>query len=162
MWNGASPLDDRRLAFFLARTYDRTESWDGIQSEVAQLAQMSGQRVIVADANRKIVADSDNKLIGKSVDKRWPPPAAALVSAGTLVGALYLDPMSGAERADAAFLTAVNRSVLFGALIAGLAAVAVTLALSSRILRPVERLTEAAQRMEKGDLTVRVPGHFRG
>ena len=65
--------------------------------------------------------------------------------------------MSGAERADTAFLTAVNRSVLFGALIAGLAAVAVTLALSSRILRPVERLTEAAQRMEKGDLTVRVP-----
>ena len=83
--------------------------------------------------------------------------AAALVSAGTLVGALYLDPMSGAERADTAFLAAVNRSVLVGALIAGLAAVAVTLALSSRILRPVERLTEAAQRMEKGDLTVRVP-----
>ena len=55
------------------------------------------------------------------------------------------------------FLRAVNRSVLVGALIAGLAAVAVTLALSSRILRPVERLTEAAQRMEKGDLTVRVP-----
>ena len=151
------PLDDRRLAFFLARTYDRTKSWDGVQSEVAQLAQVSGQRVIVADANRTIVADSDHKLIGKSVDKRWPPPAAALVSNGDLVGALYLDPMSGAERPDTVFLRAVNRSVLFGALIAGLAAVAVTLALSSRILRPVERLTEAAQRMEKGDLTVRVP-----
>ena len=68
-----SPLDDRRLAFFLARTYDKTKSWDGIQSEIAQLAQMSGQRVVVADANRTIVADSDNKLIGKSVDKRWPP-----------------------------------------------------------------------------------------
>ena len=33
----------------------------------------------------------------------------------------------------------------------------VTLALSARILRPVERLTAAAQRMEKGDLAVRVP-----
>jgi signal transduction histidine kinase len=152
-----NPLDDRRLAFFLARTYDKTKSWDGIQSEIAQLAQMSGQRVVVADGDRKIVADSDNKLIGKTVDAKWPPPAAALVSEGTLVGMLYLDPTSGAERADTAFLTAVNRSVLFGALIAGLAAVAVTLALSSRILRPVERLTEAAQRMEKGDLTVRVP-----
>ena len=152
-----SPLDERRLAFFLARTYDRTRSWDGMQPEVAQLAQMSGQRVVVADADRKIVADSDNKLIGKSVAPNWAPPAAALVSGGTLVGMLYLDPMSGAERADTAFLTAVNRSVLFGALIAGLAAVAVTLAISSRILRPVERLTEAAQRMEKGDLTVRVP-----
>jgi signal transduction histidine kinase len=152
-----NPLDDRRLAFFLARTYDKTNSWDGIQSEIAQLAQMSGQRVVVADGERKIVADSDNKLIGKIVDAKWPPPAAALVSGGTLVGALYLDPMSGAERADIAFLTAVNRSVLLGALIAGLAAVAITLAIASRILRPVERLTEAAQRMEKGDLTVRVP-----
>ena len=152
-----SPLDDRRLAFFLARTYDRTKSWDGIQSEIAQLAQMSGQRVVVADGKQKIVADSDNRLIGKIVDPKWPPPSAALVSGGTLVGALYLDPMSTAERADTAFLAAVNRSVLVGALIAGLAALAVTLALSSRILRPVERLTEAAQRMEKGDLTVRVP-----
>jgi signal transduction histidine kinase len=151
------PMTDRRLAFFLARTYDRTESWDGIQSEIAQLAQMSGQRVVVADANRRIVADSEDKLIGKTVDAKWPPPSAALVSAGTLVGALYLDPMSGAERADIAFLAAVNRSVLVGALIAGLAAVAITLALSSRILRPVQRLTDAAQRMEKGDLTVRVP-----
>ena len=152
-----SPLDDRRLAFFLARTYDRTKSWDGIQSEIAQLARMSGQRVVVADGDRKIVADSEDKLIGKTVDTKWPPPSAALVSEGTLVGALYLDPTSGAERADTAFLTAVNRSVLVGALIAGLAAVAITLALSSRILRPVERLTQAAQRMERGDLTVRVP-----
>ncbi len=118
---------------------------------------MSGQRVIVADAIAQLSADSDNELIGKPVGEQWPPPAATLVSTGTLVGALYLDPLSGAEQPDDVFLTAVNRSVLFGALIAGLAAVAVTLALSSRILRPVERLTEAAQRMEKGDLTVRVP-----
>ena len=60
------PMTDRRLAFFLARTYDRTGSWDGIQSEIVQLAQMSGQRVVVADANRKIVADSEDKLIGKT------------------------------------------------------------------------------------------------
>ena len=151
------PMDDRRLAIFLARIYDETQSWDDVQPEIVQLAKISGQRVVVADAARKIVADSDDKLVGKLIDERWPPPAAALVSQGTLVGALYLDPMSGAERPDTIFLAAVNRSVLFGALIAGLAAVAVTLALSSRILRPVERLTEAAQRMEKGDLTVRVP-----
>ena len=33
----------------------------------------------------------------------------------------------------------------------------ITLVLSGRILRPVEQLTAAAQRMEQGDLTVRVP-----
>ncbi|MGC8782253.1 MAG: sensor histidine kinase, partial [Anaerolineae bacterium] len=59
--------------------------------------------------------------------------------------------------ADVAFVSAINRSVLLGALIAGLAAVLVTLALSVRILRPIERLTRAAERLEKGDLAVRVP-----
>ena len=152
-----NPMDDRRLAFFLARLYDQAGSWNGIQSEVTHLAQISGQRVVITDAGQKIVADSDNMLIGKAVDTKWPPPSAALVSGGQLVGALYLDPLSGVERPDIAFLTAVNRSVLFGALIAGLAAVVITMAISSRILRPVERLTEAAQRMEKGDLTARVP-----
>jgi signal transduction histidine kinase len=36
-------------------------------------------------------------------------------------------------------------------------AILVTLGMSDRILRPIERLTAAAQRMEKGDLSVRVP-----
>ena len=69
------------------------------------------------------------------------------------MGALYLDPMSGAERPDAVFLRAVNRSVLFGALIAGLAAVAVTLALSSRILSPVNASPRRPNAWN-GDLTV--------
>ena len=158
MFERRGPLDDRRLAFFLARTYDRTKSWDGVQSEVAQLAQMSGQRVIVADANRTIVADSDDKLIGK-IGRH--AVAAARGRARLREGRSWARSIStrcpARSEPDTAFLAAVNRSVLFGALIAGLAAVAVTLALSSRILRPVERLTEAAQRMEKGDLTVRVP-----
>ena len=152
----SSPLTDRRLGFFLGRTYSVSRSWDGIQREVEQLGQMSGQRVIVADANRKIVADSERKLIGKAVDARWPPPSAVLSVEGTPVGALYLDPVTRPPGADVIFLSAVNRSVLFGALIAGLAAVLVTLLLSGRILRPVEQLTAAAQRMEKGDLAVRV------
>jgi two-component system sensor histidine kinase BaeS len=46
--------------------------------------------------------------------------------------------------------------VLLGALGAGLVAAAITLVLSNRILRPVQRLTHAVQRMEKGDLAVRV------
>jgi signal transduction histidine kinase len=41
-------------------------------------------------------------------------------------------------------------------LIGGLLAVIVMLAISHRIVQPVERLTAAAQQMEKGDLTTRV------
>jgi methyl-accepting chemotaxis protein len=112
--------------------------------------------VVVADASRKIVADSERKLIGKAIDPKWSPPVATLSIGGTLVGVLYLDPMTGPNKADAAFLAAVNRSALFGALIAGLTAVVITLALAGRILRPVEQLTAAARRMQTGDLAVRV------
>ncbi len=51
----------------------------------------------------------------------------------------------------------MNRSVLFGALVAGIAAVIVTLFISGRILRPVGQLTQAAEKMADGDLSVRVP-----
>jgi len=150
------PVTDRRLAFFLAWTYTEHHGWDGIQPVVEQIGQISGQRVVIADETGKIVADTDRKQIGKSIDTKWPPPSAALMADGTLVGALYLDPVTPQDAADVAFLSAVNRSVLFGALIAGLAAVLVTLVVSGRILHPIEQLTAAAQRMEKGDLGVRV------
>ncbi len=152
-----NPLGDRRLAFFLARAYSADQDWESLQPEIEQLGRISGQRVVVADAEGKVVVDSDRKLVGRAVDANWLPPSAPIIANGALVGALYLDPVTGPNVEEVAFLSAVNRSVLLGALIAGLAAVLVTLALSRRILRPVEQLTAAAGRMEKGDLAVRVP-----
>ncbi len=57
---------------------------------------------------------------------------------------------------EAGFLSAVNRSLLWSALAAGAAALLLTLALSRRILGPVEALTAAARGMEHGDLSQRV------
>ena len=121
------------------------------------MAQISGHRMVVSDARGKIVGDSERALVGKPVGPNWPRPSANVVVEGQRVGSLYLDPVTGPNQADLAFLSAVNRSLLVGAGIAGLAAVAVTMAISGRILRPVGQLTAAARRMEKGDLTVRVP-----
>ena len=147
----------RRFAGLLGRSYEMNLRWDDLQPEVERLGQASGQRVLIADAQNKVVNDSERTLIGRAVGAEWSPPSAVIFSRGAPVGSLYIDPVTGPSEADIAFLSAVNRSVLIGALIAGLAAVLVTLALSARILRPVERLTAAAQRMEKGDLAVRVP-----
>ncbi len=147
----------RRFAHVLTDSYLSDNGWGDIQSEVERMGQITGQRVVIADAQGKIVGDSERILVGKPVNSKWPPPSATILVEGQRVGALYIDPVAGPNAADLAFLSAVNRSVLVGALIAGLAAVAVTLVLSGRILRPIERLTEAAQRMEKGDLSARVP-----
>jgi signal transduction histidine kinase len=150
------PIDGRRLAFLIARAYSVNESWEGIQGEVEQISAVSGDRVVVVDAAGIAVADSKDEIVGKPVDARWPPPVATLLSGEGPVGALYVLPNRGPNDPDRAFVSAVNRSVLLGALVAGLVAVLLALATSSRILKPVERLTEAARRMEKGDLSVQV------
>ena len=151
------PFDERRLGYLLAHYYEENGTWDGIQPQIAQLGQIVGQRVVLAGADGKILADSDNKLIGQQVGSRWPAPRSVVRDSGTAVAAIYVDPLGSPPTPDAAFLEAVNRSVLFGALAAGIAAVIVTLVISGRILRPVEHLTVAAQQMSEGDLSVRVP-----
>lgn len=58
--------------------------------------------------------------------------------------------------AEGSFITAINRSLLLAGVLAGLAAVLLTVVLSARILKPVKALTVAATRMQGGDLTQRV------
>jgi signal transduction histidine kinase len=62
---------------------------------------------------------------------------------------------------EAGFVGAVNRSLVWSAVAAGVAALLLTLAFSRRILGPIEALTAAARTMEQGDLSrrVAVAGH---
>jgi signal transduction histidine kinase len=152
-----SPIDERRLGYLLSRYYDSKRGWEGIQPEIAELGRIAGQRVVLADTAGTILADSEDKLVGQTVGDRWPPPRALVKEDGRPIAAVYLDPLEGPPSPDAAFISAVNRSVLFGALAAGIAALIVTLFISGRILRPVENLTVAAQKMSHGDLSARVP-----
>jgi signal transduction histidine kinase len=62
----------------------------------------------------------------------------------------------GFDPIQTGFISTVNRSLLLAAGAAGLAALLLTAALSRRILGPVEALTAAARKMEKGDLSQRV------
>ena len=57
---------------------------------------------------------------------------------------------------EAGFVGAVNRSLVWSAVAAGVAALLLTLAFSRRILGPIEALTAAARTMEQGDLSQRV------
>jgi signal transduction histidine kinase len=61
-----------------------------------------------------------------------------------------------ADPIQAGFIGAVNRSLLLAAGAAGLVALLLTAVFSRGILGPVEALTAAARRMEKGDLSQRV------
>lgn len=147
---------NRRLLAMLERSYLANRGWNAIQTEVERLAQITGRRVVVTDHRGRVVGDSEQALIGETLGADRPAPSAVILIGGTRVGFLYLDLLAGPREADAAFLLALNRSLLFGGLLAGLAAVVATLALSGRIVGPVQRLTAAARAMETGDLSARV------
>ena len=145
----------RRFQFALARAYAHTQTWENIQPVIEEWGQVSGDRVVVTDLQGKIVGDSSQDLTGKSVGSQWPRPAGPIIFEGKEVGLFYINPLSQPPL-NVDFLAAVNRSVLLGALIAGVVAVVITLVVSHRIVRPVESLTAAARQMEKGDLKTRV------
>lgn len=146
----------QHFSLLLARAYDQEQTWAGIQPLVEQLGHISGNRVVLADTGGRVVADSDRELVGQIVGADWPAPLDSVIVAGRPVSRLYLNPVAGPSSHDLSFLAAVNHFVLVGALVAGAIAVLVTLALSHRIVRPIELLTAAARQMEKGDLTGRV------
>lgn len=151
------PIDDRRLGYVLARFYEQNHGWAGVAGEVERLGQFAGQQVVLTDVTGAVIADSRGSLMGRRAEERWGQPRAVIQEDGAVLGAVYIDPLKRSFDPAAAFIQAVNRSLLFGALVAGLTAVISTLILSGRILRPVENLTAAAERMAHGDLNVRVP-----
>lgn len=147
----------QRFEMFLAGHYMRNRSWSGAQSLVEQMGQITGERIVLADGRGQIVADSENVLVGQTVSQDWDEPVAFILYRGVPVGAVYANPLGqGANPQREAFLVGINRTLLMAAVVAGLAAVLLTLVLSRRILRPVEALTAAARRMERGDLSQRV------
>jgi signal transduction histidine kinase len=82
-----------------------------------------------------------------------PAPGIALSRPAIMIRRVQgqsLDPI------EAGFVGAVNRSLVWSAVAAGAAALLLTLALSRRILGPIEALTAAARTMEQGDLSQRV------
>ncbi len=151
------PIDDRRLGYVLARFYEQNHGWAGVAGEVERLGQFAGQQVVLTDVTGAVIADSRGSLMGRRAEERWGQPRAVIQEDGAVLGAVYIDPLKRSFDPAAAFIQAVNRSLLFGALVAGLTAVISTLILSGRILRPAENLTAAAERMAHGDLNVRVP-----
>jgi signal transduction histidine kinase len=147
----------QRFEMFLAAYYTQNRSWSGVQPLVEQIGQITGERIAVADGEGLIIADSANKLIGQTVGQDWAEPVASIRDRGVPVGAVYVTPPGPPDDPQReAFLASINRALLLAAGIAGLAAVLLTVGLSRRILRPVEALTAAARRMERGDLSQRV------
>jgi len=147
-----------RFQSALAMYYREAGNWDGVQSLVEEMEQISGERVVLANNAGQVIADSGKKLVGQRVGGDWARPASLITDRGRPIGVLYINPLGSAESSASAatFLGSVNRSLWLAVAAASVAAVLLTLFLSHRILVPVQALTAAARRMERGDLSQRV------
>jgi signal transduction histidine kinase len=88
-----------------------------------------------------------------------PDEAIPVVSNGQTVGYLYVLSQSGAPLTAPAqqFVSQVNDALVRGAIIAGLAGIALGLVIARGLAAPLRRLSLAARRIAQGDLGHRVP-----
>lgn len=152
---GRAEMGYRRFQVVLGTYYAQNQSWAGVQQLVAQMADVTGDHLVLADNQGTIVGDSEGRLVGRPAG-RWQP-TVTIAYQGLQVGSVYLNPGPSTEATgETAFLSSVNRSLLLSAGAAALLALVLTVILSRRILGPVEALTQAARAMERGDLGQRV------
>lgn len=154
------PLGRREEPFvrILQQRYNLNGEWRDVQSLVVDLGQAIEERVILAESGGVIIGDSEGKLNGKHLMLDDLPPMFFPITSAQrqLVGKLYIDPFNARDIKDNLFLGKINHSFLIGSLIVIGLALMITILITRPIIRPIEQLTEAVQKMEKGDLSVRV------
>jgi signal transduction histidine kinase len=121
-------------------------------------AGMSQARVQLDRPGGVTVRVEDSGPQGKASLLIRGPRVSVRDAAGREVGILTILPPPPAEllEEEKQFVGSVNRWLVGAVAIAGALAFALALALSRRILGPVHRLTNAAQRLSTGDLSQRV------
>ncbi|MCZ6696714.1 MAG: ATP-binding protein [Acidobacteria bacterium] len=173
------------MADRLVEHFEKTGSWTGVEETLSTLTDDGrDQRMafIVLDRDGNFAASSIPGLADATVTPvpggglrlsasgRGPDGASELElffmtegpalhdSTGALIGTVYpLPGLPSTERSPAdRFLVLVNRSLILAVAGAGLVALMATYLLARRIVSPIEALTRAARKMERGDLGQRV------
>lgn len=138
----------------------RNEFDDGIAFRIVPVARGSGAGVRPVNPDEfdaQIIADATPVSVG--------PDARAVVFEPEPGQAYVLEAEPGfidaVQRDQDARLAALNRNVALALVGVSVAAVGVAVALSRRVVGPIEALTAAAREMEAGDLRQRVAVHGR-
>jgi len=150
--------------------YTATGSWDGAgdllqlpgqgqgQQRAAGMSGMMRQRLILAQRNGLVVFDTANEMVGNRLSVSERRQAIALQSRGKIVGLLLpLGGMAATMKEETNLVSRLNQAALLTGIIAGSLALFLAALLAYHLLRPVEEITRAAEKLAKGDLSQRVP-----
>ena len=150
-WEGVSD-------FFSGRLPERPIGGGGNQTRArgrARIGILADNRLILADQDRVVIFDSMDALEGKVLDASLIDSSQPLVVNGSMAGFLVVGRTED-NSLERAFLSRVNRGILFAALGAGALALVVAAVLARELVSPLRRLTAAAQGIASGDLSQRV------
>ncbi|HIP95779.1 MAG TPA: HAMP domain-containing protein, partial [Anaerolineae bacterium] len=165
-----------------AEYYARTGSWEGVETLVNDWAESTkmkaGQRgpqkrhgmdggpmssapndrLLLADSQGVVVADSRGELVGEQLPAYDLADGVPITVDGQQVGTLVVTSAKTGNvgSAEASFLVAVNRALLWAGLLAVVLAILLGLMLARQMTAPLRALTVAAEEMAAGDLAQRV------
>jgi len=140
--------------------YGQGQGWGyGAQSGGAMMngyGGMMGQRLRLANAAGEIIYDNASSLPAELTANEIAQ-AIPLKNNNTVVGYLLLEGGMGFTRADESRLvTRLSKAAILAGVLAGVVALAIALILAYGLVKPVQELTLAAQKLAKGDLSQRV------
>ena len=137
--------------------------WEELQVMVEGMERSSKARYVIADLDGRVLADSSGDLIGEQINTALSKPFAAFLIEKKPVLA-YIVPLEtyNLVTIESEFNTSVNQSLIIAIALAGMVGLLLTYFLSRSILKPVDKLINAARAMEKGDLSQRVTVRDRG
>lgn len=132
----------------------------GSQGNPAGMGGMMSQSLQVADVQGNLVADSRNTAVAGVADPSDLGQAIPLSVDGQVVGyLLHEGGMVFTSGDETELLSRLTRAGYIAAAVATGFALLLALLLSSRLLKPVRALTQAAEHLSQGDLSKRVATH---
>jgi signal transduction histidine kinase/arylsulfatase A-like enzyme len=145
----------QRVDSVLRRHYQRHRSWAGVEPVIQLVADLSGSRVVLTDADGLVVADSQNLLVGARAQPDWARDPLIVTHQEKPVGSVYFDPLHVQSRPDKfaqGFLQETRRYLGWAAAAGLLAALIASLLLSRWLVAPIESLTAAVRGLAQGKL----------
>lgn len=174
MFPGGVILTDR-LAQGLVEHYQTFGSWQGIEPMFRPISRgglrgagkgqgaigagsMANVRAQFADAEGNVLIDTASANAAGRLDPSEIANATPILVNGQIAGYLVVERTSPFTLSDEReILNRINRIAIVAALIAGGFALVLALILATRLLRPINELTRAAEHLARGDLSQRVP-----
>jgi len=164
-WEGVDSYLESGLSTDLAGVNDTSSPGQGQgrgQTSGRQFFGMSqmitGQRLILIDANGTVLSDSSKTLIGRQFSEADVQSGVPIIIETETVGTLFVIPegTSGTDTLAGEFLSSVNKAIINSAVISSLLALLLGALAINQIVRPLRQLNAAASAIARGKFNQRV------